>query len=148
MDRRPKPKISEFRTKSPEEMKNLGENLATSVRFPSCMYFSGDLGVGKTTIIQGILRGLGVKDPVLSPTFSILEPYEGTDRCPILHIDLFRIESEEELLLIGLEDYKSQAYAWFVEWPENGLGVLPAPDVRVTMAHDGSGRRVTVEYLS
>ena len=79
------------------------------------MFFEGELGTGKTTLIQGIFRSLKVFEPVLSPTFSLLETYTTPTGLQMLHIDLYRIEDSYELYLIGLEEYQREKYAWFVD---------------------------------
>ena len=109
------------------------------------MYFEGELGTGKTTLIQGIFQQLNVSGSVLSPTFSILKPYASSTGLELLHVDLYRIEDQAELLLIGIEDFVDTGYSWFVEWPERGFDVIPPPDVRVELSHADSARDIGIE---
>ena len=133
------------RVESTREMKRLGSDLAAFAKPGICMFFEGELGTGKTTLIQGIFRGLKVFEPVLSPTFSLLETYTAPTGLQLLHIDLYRIEDSYELYLIGLEEYQREKYAWFVEWPERGTDILPSPNFRINIQHEGSAREVFVQ---
>ena len=133
------------RVRSTQEMKRLGSDLAAFARPGICMFFEGELGTGKTTLIQGIFRSLDVFDPVLSPTFSLLETYTAPNGLQLLHIDLYRIEDSYELYLIGLEEYQREKYAWFVEWPERGTDILPSPNIRINIQHQGNARDVLVQ---
>ncbi len=135
---------AQFSIKSHDEMVRLGASWSKYVSSGTCMHFQGQLGAGKTTLIQGILQGLDVAQPVLSPTFSIMETY----RCPqginLLHIDLYRIEDRRELFLIGLDEFEKDDYAWMIEWPQRGEGVIPKPDFRTTINYAGQSRIITV----
>ena len=111
------------------------------------MHFRGELGAGKTTLIQGILKGLEIHEPVLSPTFSIMETYTTKLGLDLLHIDLYRIEDHHELLLIGLDEYSRSDYAWFIEWPQRGRGIVPDPDLCVTISHAGGSRNISVQGI-
>ena len=104
---------------------------------------SGELGAGKTTFVRGACRSLGVTAQVTSPTFTIGHRYEGT--VPVSHLDLYRFTGVSHAEWGDLEPYFDDAVA-FVEWPEAGAGVLPAPRFRVYMRHSGSDRReITIE---
>lgn len=133
------------RARSVQEMKRLGSELSAFAKPGICMYFEGMLGAGKTTLIQGIFRSLKVSEPVLSPTFSLLETYTTPTGLQLLHLDLYRIEDPYELYLIGLEEYQRKDYAWFVEWPERGTEILPSPAIRVNIQLHGSAREVFVQ---
>ena len=129
------------------EMNHLGRRWSRHIRPGTCVYFEGDLGAGKTTLIQGVIAGLGVSGPVLSPTFSIVESYAAASGLEVLHIDLYRIDSTEELRLIGLDEYPKQDYAWLIEWPGNGADVVPVADVRVRMQHADKARKISLEFI-
>ena len=104
---------------------------------------AGELGAGKTTFIRGACRALGVQQPVTSPTYTIGNRYEGD--VPVSHLDLYRLEAVSDSDWASLEPYFEDAIA-FVEWPEAGLGRLPAPRVTVRLAHVDSNRReITLE---
>lgn len=110
-----------------------------------CVYLEGDLGAGKTTLVRGILRGMGYEGAVKSPTYTIVEPYE-LEGVHIYHFDLYRLADPEELELIGVRDYFSSGDLCLLEWPERGAGIVPAPDLIITLAVDGHGRTATLEW--
>ena len=99
---------------------------------------AGELGSGKTTFVRGACRALGVTGHVTSPTFTIGHRYHG--RVPVSHLDLYRFANLSHAEWGDLEPYFDDAVA-FVEWPEAGAGVLPAPRVRVTLRHSGRDLR-------
>ncbi len=126
-------------TDSPEETEDLGVRLGEKVRPGTVVAFTGDLGAGKTAFTRGLARGLGVTDRVTSPTFTIVNEYEG-GRLPLFHFDLYRLSAPEELFDIGWEDYLARDGVCAVEWSENA-GELPEEEtVRVDIRrgeHDG-----------
>ncbi len=134
----------EKKVQSTASMKELGSQLAQSVAPGFCMYLEGEIGAGKTTLIQGVFRSLAIIEPVLSPTFSLLETYTTPSNLQLLHLDLYRIEDSYELYLFGLDEFERQQYAWFVEWPEQGKGIIPSPDMRVKIKFDGRARIVSI----
>jgi len=127
-------------------MEALGAQLAR--RFtPGIVYLHGDLGTGKTTLARGLLRGLGHRGKVRSPTYTLVEPYQlaqGT----VYHLDLYRLGSPGELEWLGLRDMLGEQALLLVEWPERGAGVLPAPDLEVHIEYAGDGREVTLTPVS
>ncbi len=107
--------------------------------------FYGSMGVGKTTLIKEIIKQLGVDDNVSSPTFSLVNEYLSNTSETIYHFDFYRIESEDEALDIGIEEYFN-VNAWcFIEWPEKVKNVLPldAVEIHLSLNEDGS-RKVDV----
>ena len=104
------------------------------------VFLRGQLGVGKTTLARGILRGLGHAGPVKSPTYTLLEPYTLGER-EVLHFDFYRIEDPEELAFIGIDDLMGSAALKLVEWPEHATDRLPAPDLDISL-HEISGGRL------
>lgn len=112
------------------------------------VFLEGDLGAGKTTFCRGLLRGLGHTGAVKSPTFTLVEPYEIAGGGQIFHFDLYRLTDANELEYIGIEDYLESHQLCLVEWPERGEAVLPASDLTVTLALEGSGRRLKIEANS
>ena len=94
----------EYISNSAQETEALGERLAARLRPGDVIAYTGDLGAGKTAFTRGLARGLGVADRVTSPTFTIVNEYEG-GRLPLFHFDLYRMDSPEELFDIGWEDY-------------------------------------------
>ncbi len=113
-------------------MMAFGAELAGELRGGERIYLSGELGAGKTTLVRGLLRGLGYQGTVKSPTFTLVEPYELAGHT-IYHFDLYRVNNSMELVSMGLEDYLAPQAICLVEWPERGAGVLPEPDIELKL---------------
>lgn len=126
-----------------ESMESLGASLANALKGGAVVYLEGDLGMGKTTIVRGILRGLGYEGPVKSPTYTIVEPYDFVG-LEVFHFDLYRVTNAEELEYMGIRDYFSAAGLCLIEWAEMGAGVLPEADVVVSLALLPQGRKVSI----
>ena len=126
-----------------EEMEALGGRMARRLHAGMVVYFHGNLGAGKTTLIRGILRGLGHGGAVKSPTYTLVEPYEfGARR--VYHFDLYRLGLAEELDDIGLRDYLDAEALCLVEWPERGVPRLPPADLRIVLDYADAGRTVAL----
>lgn len=121
------------------DMMALGASLAGRFRAGGVVYLSGELGAGKTTLVRGILRGMGFGGRVKSPTFGLLESYE-LDGLEVHHLDLYRLGSPAELEFLGLEDLPGERVLLLVEWPEKGGGWLPAPDTCINITTIGATR--------
>ena len=135
--------MAETETSSPAETEAVAALLGDELRPGDVVTVAGELGSGKTTFVRGACRSLGVTAPVTSPTFTIGHRYEGT--VPVSHLDLYRFTGLSHAEWGDLEPYFDDAVA-FVEWPEAGAGVLPAPRFRVHMRHSGSDQRaITIE---
>ena len=113
----------EYITNSPEETEALGERLAQTLTPGTVLAYRGDLGAGKTAFTRGLARGLGYKEPVTSPTYTIVNEYLG-GRLPLFHFDMYRLSSEEDLWDIGWEDYLERGGVCAVEWSENVAAAL------------------------
>ena len=106
-----------FTTHSAAETEALGERLAARLTGGEVIAYTGDLGAGKTAFTRGLARGLGITDRVTSPTFTIVNEYEG-GRLPLFHFDMYRLSSSDELYDIGWEDYLARGGVCAVEWSE------------------------------
>src|SRR5207244_8752966 len=126
-------------THSPEETLALGRKLAAELRPPCLVLLEGELGSGKTTLAKGIVAGLGVasESEVTSPSFTLVHEY-GRDR-KVYHVDLYRVESAQDLATLGLEDLLDQRAIVLVEWGEK-LD-FPPPQVRINVDHIGNDDR-------
>ena len=133
-------------TSSPEETEALAADLAARLEIGDVVTVSGELGTGKTTFVRGACAALGVRERVTSPTYTIGHRYHG-ERGEVSHLDLYRFQGVSAAEWGDLEPYFDDAIA-FVEWPEAGTGVLPAPRYAVRLDHVADGRRaVTIDEL-
>jgi tRNA threonylcarbamoyladenosine biosynthesis protein TsaE len=112
-------------TSSAEESHALAEEFARALSPDTTLALHGDLGVGKTTFVQGLARGLGVTDPVTSPTFNIFTLYQGTAH-KLVHMDAYRLESDRQIDALMLEDFLVSPWILAVEWPEKIAAWIPA----------------------
>ncbi len=132
--------VRELETAAPEETESFGRELASALADGDVVLVRGELGSGKTTLVRGAARALGVTEPVTSPTFSIGHRYRAGDLL-VCHLDLYRLgglEREEPALL---EDYLGAGRITFVEWPEDHAPDLAGARLAVTLAHAGGDRR-------
>ena len=134
----------EFITHSPEETEKIGEALAKSLQPGTILAYRGDLGAGKTAFTRGLARGLGCKETVTSPTYTIVNEYLG-GRLPLFHFDMYRLASSDDLWDIGWEDYLEREGVCAVEWSEN---VADAMEDAITVTIEKLGettRQITIE---
>ncbi len=124
-----------FETKSCEETFALGEMLGRKASAGQIYALIGDLGTGKTLFTQGVARGLGIKGPVNSPTFTVLQVYDD-GRIPFYHFDVYRIENAEEMEEIGYEDCFYGQGICLIEWADLIEELLPESYVRITIEKD------------
>lgn len=123
----------------------LGQALARTRPVAAVVHLQGDLGAGKSTLARALLRTLGVAGAIRSPTYTLVEryPVEGGEAW---HLDLYRIGDAGELEFLGLDE--GAAVLWLVEWPERGAAALPAPDLHVALAVEGTGRSASLSGAS
>jgi tRNA threonylcarbamoyladenosine biosynthesis protein TsaE len=116
---------------SPEQTQLLGSYLGKLAQRADVFLLVGELGTGKTCLVQGIARGLGVKEYAFSPSFVILREYHG--RLPLYHMDFYRLDHIEEIADLGLEEYFCGDGVCVVEWAEKGLQVIPQYNLLITI---------------
>ena len=124
-------------TNSPEETRTLGEKLASGLKAGDVVILEGELGAGKSELARGIAKGLGVTETVTSPSFTILNVYE-SGRCPLYHFDWYRLESEDELYELGMDEYLGGDGVAVVEWAERCPEAVPEGCMRVKLEAAGA----------
>lgn len=127
-------------TQHPEETAALAHRLAAHLQAGDLILLQGGLGAGKTTFVQGLAQGLGVREPVTSPTFTLIHHYSG-GRLPLYHFDLYRLEGEEEVADLGFEEYLEQQGVIVVEWAERLGSLTPSEYLRVNITRSGESAR-------
>jgi tRNA threonylcarbamoyladenosine biosynthesis protein TsaE len=127
-----------------QKMQVFGEKIAQvigQINAPLLILLNGDLGAGKTTLSRGILKGLGHRGAVKSPTYTLVEPYD-LEVGKVFHFDLYRLVDPEELYDIGFNDYLSESQLCMIEWPDKGGSLLPKADISMQINSNGTGRQV------
>jgi len=127
-------------TNGDRETEVLGEALAKCLKPGTVLAFYGGLGMGKTTLTRGIARGLGIKTPVTSPTYTIVNEY-ADGSLPLIHFDMYRLHSAEDLFEIGWDEYLERGAILAVEWSENIEEALPPDTVRIQIERVGETKR-------
>lgn len=134
----------EYTTNSPEETEAVGAALAARLKPGAVLAYRGDLGAGKTAFTRGLARGLGYREPVTSPTYTIVNEYLG-GRMPLFHFDMYRLASADDLWDIGWDDYLERGGVCAVEWSENVEEAMENA-IRVTIQKLGdTTRRIIIE---
>ncbi len=123
----------ELKSHSPEQTQLLGSYLGELAQENDIFLLTGDLGTGKTCLVQGIARGLGIKEYAFSPSFVLVREYHG--RLPLYHIDLYRLDHMAEIADLGLEEYLCNNGVCVVEWAEKGLEVWPQNNLLLELNH-------------
>jgi tRNA threonylcarbamoyladenosine biosynthesis protein TsaE len=118
------PGVIELSVRRAEDMRALGEALGSILEPGDVVSLTGDLGAGKTTLVQGAAQGLGVEDgPVVSPTFTLVRQYSG--KVPVYHLDVYRLDRVQEVIDLGFEEYVDTDGVTFIEWGDAIEGLLP-----------------------
>ena len=137
-------------TRSPEETFELGKKIGEAAKPGQVYTLNGDLGVGKTVFTQGVAAGLGITEPVSSPTFTIVQVYED-GRLPFYHFDVYRIGDIEEMEEIGYDDYFFGEGICLIEWADLIRDILPEKRIEITIEKDLTQgfdyRRITVQEV-
>jgi tRNA threonylcarbamoyladenosine biosynthesis protein TsaE len=125
----------------------LGGALACCLAPGLIVYLRGDLGAGKTTLVRGILRGLGYAGPVRSPTYTLVELYS-VSRLDLHHFDFYRFHDPREWIDAGFRESFDDRSVSLIEWPEKAAGSVPPADVEITLQASGSGRSASFTHSS
>jgi tRNA threonylcarbamoyladenosine biosynthesis protein TsaE len=131
-----------LRTRAPGETRRIGERIGRMLGAGDVVLLSGELGAGKTVLAQGIGRGMGVRDPIKSSSFVIMNEYDGA-ALRLYHADLYRLEEPAQVAELALGELASTGVL-VVEWPERALDELPAERLRLHLDYDGARGRVIV----
>jgi len=125
----------------------LAEALPDLAQAGAIVHLAGELGAGKTTLVRGLLRALGIAGTVRSPTYTLTEIYD-TDRATVVHVDLYRLRDPTELDVLGLRELHRPGHLWMVEWPERGAGRLPDADLYIELTAQAAAHHLRVEARS
>lgn len=125
----------------------LGAAIAPSLGPGTVIHLRGELGAGKTTVVRGLLRALGYLGAVKSPTYTLVEVYE-VSRLHLHHFDFYRFHDPREWIDAGFRESFNGRNVSLVEWPERAAGLLPPPDLEITLAASGAGRSASLRASS
>jgi tRNA threonylcarbamoyladenosine biosynthesis protein TsaE len=135
-------------TRSQAETIGYGRQLAATLRTGDVIALHGQLGAGKTSLVKGIADGLAVGEPITSPTYTLIHEHR-SGRLPLAHIDLYRLETVDAALAIGIEDYLPGDGVTVIEWAERIADLLPAHTRQITITVTGqASRRIELEQPS
>jgi tRNA threonylcarbamoyladenosine biosynthesis protein TsaE len=125
--------VANYTTHSVAETWQAAADVAARLPCGGVVALSGELGAGKTTFVQGLAHALGVQRQVTSPTFTLVGEYRGANRRQLVHMDLYRLQTPDDLLVIGFAEYLESGAVVAIEWPERAGDLLPADAVRVDL---------------
>ena len=131
-----------FFSSSPEETENIGEMIAKRAKPGDIFLFEGSLGAGKSVLIRGMAKEFGITEPLLSPTFTLVNEYDA--KIKFYHFDLYRLDDPFELYEIGFEDYVYSEGISCIEWASKGGDLLPEESIKVNIIIEDEKRKITV----
>jgi len=140
----PKQKNMIFYSKTEQDTFNYAKKLSKKIKSGDIFLIEGDLGAGKSVFVRGMAKGLGIKVPMPSPTFTILNEYKG--KYQIYHFDFYRINDPLELYEIGFEDYIYSGGVTFIEWPSKALELLPESSIKVNISIENEIRKIEIKW--
>lgn len=123
-----------------DAMQQCGGKIANAINLPATVYLHGQLGAGKTTLVKGIAKELGYLDIVSSPSYNLVHQYP-TKTANIAHLDLYRLDDSEEIMMLGITDLLDDKSLLLIEWPEKGQGYLPDADVVINISYQKKGNQ-------
>jgi len=132
-------------TASEVETARFGASLGECIEQGACVCLVGPLGAGKTVLVGGMCRGLGIDESVVSPTFILLETFQG--RLPVVHVDLYRLDHERELEELGVFDYVAGGAVLLAEWGDRSPRLHQMAEVEIHIEGTGAGRTITVHAV-
>ena len=133
--------MSTYLVPDEQSMLDLGRQLSALIQPGSIVFFNGELGAGKTTLVRGILSGFGCEAVITSPTYTLVESYIARD-FEVCHLDLYRLQNSFELEMLGFRDLLDGDSVCLIEWPERGRDLLPEPSAVANISMAGNGRVV------
>ena len=139
--------IADLKLPDAAATERLGAALAAGVAPGRVLHLTGELGSGKTTLVRGLLRALGIRGAVKSPTYAWVEPYR-ISSLDLYHFDFYRFEKKTEWLSSGLREYFRPDAVCIVEWPERAGSLLSPPDLAIQLRYEGDARQAAVEAPS
>lgn len=138
----------ELGTETADETRAVGEAIAHVLRARDAVILTGELGAGKTTLVQGVARGLGIEGPVASPTFTLVREYRG--RLDVAHVDVYRLDRVQDVMDLGLEELGDGEAVLLVEWGDAVEELLPVERLTIELTNaelDGERRRIVISAI-
>ena len=135
--------MAEYKSYSANDTLSVAAEFSKSLTPGAVVCLYGEMGVGKTVFTNGLCRALGACDYATSPTFTVVNEYDGAD-FPVYHFDMYRIEDEDELIEIGFDEYLSSGGICIIEWPENIPNSLPKNRINVKLMRAGNDARTII----
>ena len=134
-----------FESKSLSDTESVGQQIASALTFPSCVYLDAGMGAGKTTLTKSIINSLGYQGEVTSPTYNLIQEYP-VNNGMVYHMDLYRLQDPEELSFLALEDLWSDQSIFLIEWPQNGEGYLSPASHIIRIEKDTETNVRSIEF--